>query len=217
MSNKEGFIQKLKSLLGQSDSKKPSKYHYFILVFVLGIAFMLISNLFTSDDQTNNILPVSTTATEESTEVFKQAKGESTGSISDYEAEYENQLKEVLEAISGVGDVSVIVNVDSTAQKVVEKNRVTGSQVTKEIDREGGKREVEDQSNEEQVVIIQDGEKEVPIIVQTKKPEIRGVLIVAGGADNIHIKKTIIESVTRALGVPSHRVAVASKKMKEDE
>ncbi|MGM0874167.1 MAG: stage III sporulation protein AG [Bacillota bacterium] len=217
MSNKEGFIQKLKSLLGQSNSKKPSKYQYFILVFVLGVAFMLVSNLFTNDELANNdVLPVTSTA-EESTEVFKQTKGESSGSISDYEAEYENQLKEVLETISGVGDVSVVVNVDSTAQKVVEKNSVTGSQLTEETDREGGKRKVEDHSTDEQVVIIQEGEKETPIIVQTKKPEIRGVLIVAQGADNIHIKKTIIDSVTRVLGVPSHRVAVASKKMKEDE
>ncbi|QGQ47176.1 stage III sporulation protein AG [Metabacillus sediminilitoris] len=218
MNNKEGFFHKLKSLLGQSDSKKPSKYQYFILVFVLGVAFMLVSNLFSSkDNQTNDIVPTSSSSSNESTEVFKQEKGEKTGSISDYEAEYENQLKEVLETISGVGNVSVVVNVDSTETKVVEKNTVTGSQVTKETDREGGKREVEDQSTDEQVVIIQEGEKEVPIVVQTRKPEIRGVLIVAQGADNIHIKKTIIESVTRVLGVPSHRVAVASKKMKEDE
>jgi stage III sporulation protein AG len=149
--------------------------------------------------------------------VFNQSKGSSTDSISDYEAEYENQLKEALETISGVGTVSVVVNVESAGEKIVEKNRITGNQVTKETDREGGKREVEDQSTDEQVVIIQDGEKETPIVVQTKKPEIRGVLIVAQGADNIYIKKTIIESVTRVLGVPSHRVAVASKKMKEDE
>jgi stage III sporulation protein AG len=218
MSNKEGFIQKLKSILGQSNSKKPSKYQYFILVLILGVAFMLVSNLFLSgEEQANNVLPVSSTSSEESTEVFKQSKGGSTDSISDYEAEYENQLKEVLETISGVGTVSVVVNIESAGEKVVEKNRITGNQVTKETDREGGKREVEDQSTDEQVVIIQDGEKEAPIVVQTKKPEIRGVLIVAQGADNIHIKKTIIESVTRVLGVPSHRVAVASKKMKEDE
>jgi stage III sporulation protein AG len=178
---------------------------------------MLISNLFTNDEQAKNTLPVTSTATEESTEAFKQTKGGSTGSISDYEAEYENQLKEVLETISGVGDVSVAVNVDSTAQKIYEKNSVNQNQVTEETDREGGKRKVEDSSLDEQVVIINEGDKETPIIVQTKKPEIRGVLIVAQGADNIHIKQTIIESVTRVLGVPSHKVFVASKKMKEDE
>ncbi len=219
MSNRESFIDKLKSILGQSNSKKPSKYHYFILVFVLGVAFMLVSNLFTeTPEQIQNAVPTTaSTSTNESAEVFNQNKSNTTDSISDYEAEYENQLKEVLETISGVGDVHVVVNVDSTAQKIIEKNTVTQSQTTTETDREGGKREVEDLSKDEQVVIIQDGEKETPIVIQTKKPEIRGVLIVAGGADNIHIKKTIVESVTRVLGVPSHRVAVAPEKMKEDE
>src|SRR4051812_21154702 len=133
MNNKEGFIRKLKSILGQSDSKKPSKSQYFILVLVLGVAFMLVSNLFTSgEEQANNILPVTSTSKEESAEVFKQSKGGSTGSISDYEAEYENQLKEALETISGIGTVSVVVNVESAGEKVVEKNRVTGNQVTKE-------------------------------------------------------------------------------------
>jgi stage III sporulation protein AG len=38
------------------------------------------------------------------------------------------------------------------------------------------------------------------------------VLVVAKGADNIEVKKSIIEAVTRALDIPSHRVAVLAKK-----
>ena len=81
---------------------------------------------------------------------------------------------------------------------------------------EGGKRKVEDQSREEQLVIIQEGEKEIPVVTETKKPAIRGVLVVAKGADNIQVKKWIIEAVTRSLDVPSHRVAVMPKKTKEE-
>ncbi|SIB32256.1 stage III sporulation protein AG [Mycobacteroides abscessus subsp. abscessus] len=73
---------------------------------------------------------------------------------------------------------------------------------------------MEDLSKEDQLVIIRDGEKEVPIVVETKKPVIRGVLVVAKGADNIQVKKWIIEAVTRSLDVPSHRVAVMPKKSK---
>ncbi len=64
---------------------------------------------------------------------------------------------------------------------------------------------------DEQLVIIRNGDKEVPIVIETKKPEIRGVVVVAQGAENIEVKKWIIEAVTRALGVPSHRVAVMPK------
>jgi stage III sporulation protein AG len=89
---------------------------------------------------------------------------------------------------------------------------VTRSQRTDETDREGGKRNVEDQSIDEKVVIVREGDKEAPIVVRTDKPAVRGVLIVAKGADNIEVKKMIINAVTRMLGVPSHRVSVLPKK-----
>ncbi|WP_412758776.1 stage III sporulation protein AG [Metabacillus fastidiosus] len=211
--SKQSFFQKMKQLLQKSDSKKQGKYQYFVIVLVLGIAFMLISNLFSKQPGEDAALPVANPVENENTEVFKQTKNEEKGStIKDFENEYENQLKEVLETVAGIDDVSVIVNVDATSMKVLEKNSVSQNQVTEETDREGGTRKVEDKSNDEQVVIIRNGEQETPLVLQTKKPEIRGVLIVAKGADNIHIKQTIVEAVTRALGVPSHRVAVAPKK-----
>ncbi|MFD0132317.1 stage III sporulation protein AG, partial [Bacillus subtilis] len=137
-------------------------------------------------------------------------------SIDDYEKEYENQLKEILETIIGVDDVSVVVNVDATSLKVYEKNKSNKNTTTEETDKEGGTRSVTDQTSEEEIVMIKNGDKETPVVVQTKKPDIRGVLVVAQGVDNVQIKQTIIEAVTRVLDVPSHRVAVAPKKIKED-
>ncbi|MBD1378799.1 stage III sporulation protein AG [Metabacillus arenae] len=223
MDNKKNFLDKLKQLFSppqtEGENKKLSKFHYLIIVFVIGIAFMLVGNLLTKDEEASSSLPAANFESEEAKEdkeVFKQTKGGDSITIGDYEKEYENQLKDTLETIIGVDDVSVVVNVDASSLKVLEKNRVTQSQVTNETDKGGGERKVEDQSIDEQVVIIRDGENESPIVLQTKKPEIRGVLVVAKGADNVQIKKTIVEAVTRSLGVASHRVAVAPKKMKED-
>ena len=134
---------------------------------------------------------------EEAAEVFADKKSSGNNEIEAYEQAYENQLKEALDAIVGVSDVTVVVNVDSTEKRVLEKNSKSQNQVTEETDREGGRRKVEDHSNDDQLVIIQDGEKEVPIVIETKKPAIRGVLVVAKGADNIQVKKWIIEAVTR--------------------
>ncbi|BBP90642.1 hypothetical protein BsIDN1_42600 [Bacillus safensis] len=92
------------------------------------------------------------------------------------------------------------------------KKKSNKKTTTEETDKEGGVRSVTDQTKEEEVVIIKNGNEETPVVVQTKKPEIRGVLVVAQGVDNVQIKKTIIEAVTRVLDVPSHRVAVAPKK-----
>lgn len=201
----------------QSNHKK-GKYIYLIVVLTVGTMIMLISNLFINNESSQNALPTlknnTSIQTEENVETFGQKGSTGNNVIGDYERAYEVQLKEALDSIVGVSDVSVVVNVDATEKQVLEKNRKSQTQLTDETDREGGKRKVEDQSTDEQLVIIQNGEKEVPIVVETKKPAIRGVLVVAKGADNIQVKKWIVEAVTRSLDVPSHRVSVLPKKTK---
>jgi stage III sporulation protein AG len=217
MDHNKGFFSWLKNTFfetkdSQTD-KKLSKFHYSLLILTAGILLMLLSNLFFRENQSSTSLPV-INQTQEEQPVFRQSKKEKNESIAEYEDRYENQLKEALEQIVGLDHVSVVVNVDATEAKVYEKNITSQSQITDETDREGGKRNVEDKSMDEQVVIVRKGDQETPIIVKTKKPEIRGVLVVAKGADNIHLKNMIVEAVTKVLGVPSHRVAVLPKKTK---
>lgn len=214
MKNKHSPLDWLKSRLfdGQPPGKK-TKYQYMALVLCIGAAFMLVGNLFLPAGRSDEAL-VETAAGQDGGEVaaFGQKKTARKSALADYERAYESQLKEALEDMLGVGEATVMVNLDSSESKVLEKNTVTKRQMTNERDPNGGTREVEDASVDEQLVIIRNGEKEEPIVIETKKPEIRGVLVVARGADNIEVKKRIIEAVTRALGVPSHRVAVMAKK-----
>lgn len=202
----------------ESGGNKRTTYQYVLIVILFGATMMVISNFFTKGaTEKTDKLPVSQSKeiTEEIT-TFGQKGFDKDDIISAYEQTYEQRIKDALEKIIGVDDVTVVVNVDATDRKILEKNTITQSLMTNETDREGGKRQVEDQSKDEQVVIIRNGDKEVPIVLQTKKPEIRGVLVVAKGAENINVKKWIIESVTRVLDVPSHRVAVMPKKTKGD-
>lgn len=221
MSNDKGPLTWIKNLFSKegNSEKKPGKYHYLLLVILFGAAIMLISNmLYSGNASTPDMQVFNNKETNETKEVpaFGQKKSEEKSLMQHYEDAYETQLKEALEGILGVDDVTVVVNVDATEKQILEKNFVTQSQTTTETDREGGTRKVEDASKDEQLVIVRNGEKEIPIVVETKKPEIRGVLVVAKGADNIQVKKWIIEAVTRVLDVPSHRVAVMPKKTKGD-
>lgn len=216
MDKNQGPLSWLKKLLkmDESSEKKPGKYQYMLLVLCIGAAFMLVGNIVFKSGSNPTDIQASTTTKTDSGDVaaFGMKKNSDNKEIAAYEEKYEEQLKEALQDMLGVDDVTVVVNIDATDKKVLEKNKVTKAQTTNETDREGGERKVQDTSTDEQLVIIRDGEKEVPIVVETKKPEIRGVLVVAKGADNIQVKKWIIEAVTRALGVPSHRVAVMPKK-----
>ncbi|MBP2240829.1 stage III sporulation protein AG [Cytobacillus eiseniae] len=211
------FLKKLLSKDEQSD-KKPGKYQYLLLVLLFGAAIMLISNLLFQDRSSDTSLPVfnnqEESKNEEDVAAFGKEQPKGNNEIADYERAYETQIKEILDDIVGVEDATVLVNVDATEQKVLEKNTTSKIQTTDETDREGGKRKVEDQSKEEQLVIIRKNEQEVPIILETKKPKIRGVAIVAKGADNIQVKSWIIEAVSRGLDVPTHRISVMPKKTK---
>ncbi len=215
--NNKGPFSWFKNIVskGENSDKKAGKYQYMILVLCIGAAFMIVSNVLFSDKTT----PVDSQAVNSSqgqtddVETFSLKKDSNKNkTITGYEESYEKQLTKALEEMLGVNDVTVLVNIDSTDKQVLEKNKVTKSQTTEEKDNEGGERKVQDTSTDEQVVIIRNGEKEVPIIVGEIKPKIRGVLVVAKGAENIQVKKWIIEAVTRSLDVPSHRVAVMPKK-----
>ncbi len=213
----QAFIPWLKSLLTNQSKDKKAKYQYMTVVLILGVAFMLFGTLFFGEDSANppggGALTAMKQQDTEDEEVFghnDDANAPST--ISDYEASFENQLKDALEAIIGVNDVSVVVNIDASEKKVFQTNKSTSQQTTVETDKQGGERNVTDSSQDEQVLVIRKNEQEIPVVSETKKPVIRGVLVVAKGAENIHVKQMILEAVTRVLDVPQHKVAVLPKK-----
>lgn len=216
MDNNKGPLSWLKKLLNldKTSEKKTGKYQYMLLVLLIGAAFMIVGNSVFKTDSNSTAIPAAATEKTNSKDVavFGQKKSSGNKTIAEYEEKYETQLKKALEEMLGVDDVTVIVNLDSTDRKVLEKNKNTKSQTTEEGDREGGQRKVQEVSTDEQLVIIRKGDKEVPIVIETKKPNVRGVLVVAKGADNIEVKKWIKEAVIRVLGVPSHRVSVMPKK-----
>ncbi|MFD1736413.1 stage III sporulation protein AG [Bacillus salitolerans] len=219
----KSFFQWLQSLLKptgeQSNSeKKLTKYHYAILVGIVGITFMLFSNSFINSSSSNKQEDLAVFNQEKENEpAFNQKEDDTARLLQEIENQYESDLKEVLQTIVGVDEVEIMINLDATEAKVYEKNTITHTQITDETDREGGRRKVEDTSKDEQLVIIRNGDTENPVVVKVKKPEVRGVLVSAKGADNIQVKKWIIEAVTRVLDVPSHRVSVLPKKNPKGE
>ncbi|MFT8320650.1 MAG: stage III sporulation protein AG [Bacillus sp. (in: firmicutes)] len=217
MDKDKGPISWLKKWLAneESEEKKKGKVQYLIIVVLFGAAIMIVSNMFFKGSSNADVAAFSntngTSSDQAAEETFGQKSGGGSSGITDYEEVYKEQIKEAINHIVGVKDATVYVNVDATEKKVYEKNSTSQTQTTEETDPQGGKRQVEDSSSEQQLVIVQNGDKQVPVVIETKKPAIRGVLIVAKGAENIKIKSMIIEAVTRALDVPSHRVSVMPK------
>ncbi|MFZ3588421.1 stage III sporulation protein AG [Bacillus sp. DJP31] len=221
---KNDFFHWLQSLIkpsseNQGSEKKLTKFHYAIFILIVGVVFMLVSNTFmksSSSDQ-QDLAVFKDQEKNEDEPAFSQKEGAMSDQLQAAENYYENQLKEILQAAIGVDEVEIMVNLDATESKVYEKNSTTQTQITEETDPKGGQRKVEDTSKDEQLVITRNGDTETPVIIKTKKAEVRGVFIVASGAENIHVKASIIEAVTRVLDVPSHRVSVLPKKKPKGE
>ncbi|RBW70605.1 stage III sporulation protein AG [Bacillus taeanensis] len=203
----------LTELFTNKEKKKKFSYSYLVLALGIGVVFMMFGNGFSSP-QVEDIPAMKAEAPQTQQAFAKKASEPST--MIEYENYYENQLREILEEIVGVSNVSVMINLDATEQKIYEKNYNEQNQETTETDKEGGKRTINNKGKDEQVVIINDGEKEVPVVVATEKPKVRGVVITATGAENMKVKQQIVEAVTRVLDVPSHRLSVLPKKIKEE-
>lgn len=124
----------------------------------------------------------------------------------------ESRLKDVLEKIVGVGSVDVLVTVESTEEVVVERNKQETQSITDEKDKNGGNRHISSVSKDGQVVLYEVSGEKKPIIVKTISPRIRGILIVAKGAENVTVRRLIINAVEKGLSVPINRISVVPSK-----
>ncbi|GAA0458060.1 stage III sporulation protein AG [Alkalibacillus silvisoli] len=195
----------------KDDMDRPTKRSYILLIGLIGLLFLIVSNIFSgqSDEQDPSFDDEQEVWLGDDEESERTSAGED--DIAGLQEEMQDELARALEAIYGVSDVDVVLQLDSSALRVYEKDTVEGYQTTDETDQSGGNRQVEDDTVEKQTVLVRDNNSEEPLLVQTQSPAVRGVLIVAEGVDQIQIKQMVIESVSRLLDVSSHRIAVMPK------
>lgn len=209
MERRNILIQKLLQLFQIKNLSTKTKY--LIIVALVALLLMIVGNgLTSSTKQSGNNPTVENLQTDQAEEtVSKDATTELI--VTELEESYEKDLQKMLNNIQGVSEAEVMVNLDSTNVKVYETNLIKGQQVTNESDNNGGIRKVEDQTEETQVVLVRQGDQEVPLLVQTEKPRVRGVFVVAKGVDHSTVKMWVIEAVARVLDVPTHKVSVMPK------
>lgn len=199
------LIELFKGVFDQFRTSKKRTY-LFALIFI-GILFIIVSNMLTTE--TNNEtsfeqeLTTKTEIVQEDTPMMMH--------VEEMEKKYEETLQVMLNQINGISEVEVMVNVDSTNVQIYEKDMIIGTQRTEESDQNGGNRLIEDETKETKLVYIREGDKEIPVLIQTKKPEVRGVLVIANGVESATLKQAVIEAVSRVLDVPTYRISVLPK------
>jgi len=131
----------------------------------------------------------------------------------DYAKRLERDLKSILSKIEGVGNVEVLITLNSDEEVVAAMDVVQSSTTTNEKDSNGTVREVVQTESNNKIVTSQNlSGQNAPIVLKRLMPEIRGVIVVADGAKDPRLRYEISSAVQTALGIPAYKVKVISSK-----
>lgn len=125
-----------------------------------------------------------------------------------YAARMEARLTQALSRVEGVGEVQVMITLKASSELVVEKEQPVRRSSTNESDAAGGSRTVGEVTSEESVVYRTEGSLSEPYVVKTLPPQIEGVLVIAQGAGNGTVSRTIVEIAQALFDVEAHKVKV---------
>lgn len=125
-----------------------------------------------------------------------------------YEAWLEERLTDILSRTAEVGEVKVMITLKSSRELVVEKEQSVNRSSTNESDSQGGTRTVSQMNSGESTVYRTEGGASEPYVIKTLAPRIEGVVVVAQGAGEGTVDRSIVEIAQALFGVEAHKVKV---------
>ena len=143
-------------------------------------------------------------------EVQTQVQAEETNA--DERKKLEDDLKRILLQVEGVGEVDVAVTMESTGRKLVEKD-VPLSESSVDETGNGTNSTKESKNSDEATVYLEnaDGTK-APYVIEETMPVVRGVLVVAQGADDPQVVAEIKEAAMALFHLEAHKIKVMKRK-----
>jgi len=194
------MLEKIKDMISKDKSKKYTAN--LIILLCLGVLLVIISNVFFSSDEKKDI-SLSTRDT-----VQDKYVNTANNLFEDYSYTIESKLKDILSQIKGVGKVNVMITLEDTAERIPAFNTTQMNEKTNEKDAQGGAREVVREDLTQQVVTGSGNES--LMIIKEVKPKIRGVVVVAEGAEDIVVKEKLYSAVKTVLGISGNKVEIYS-------
>lgn len=192
-------LQKLKDNVTKIDNKNNKKKVENLVVGILILIITVIAiNTILSDDTKDKESKSSNTITNSTVAETGQSN---TNSL-------EDRLKSILSKIDGVGKVDVLISYSESSQIVPMFNENIKETSTEEQDESGGKRVITENDVQKDVIYQEDNGQKTPITQKTIMPKIEGTIITAEGASDINVKENIIQAVSAATGLASHKIQV---------
>ena len=188
------IIEELKKLF--FSEKNDKLLRNIAILGMIGVVLLFVGNIFS--------VPSSPAE-----RVNKPENGDSINIEQNYVDRIRDELVSVISVIRGVGNVEVKIYVSEGSYYEYEYNISENNKITNETDQNDGSRRIEEESYDRETVIIRDSSgNERPVIRREVKPEIKGILIVAEGAEISSLKYDIFRAVQGLLDLPAHKINV---------
>ncbi|MFC4777460.1 stage III sporulation protein AG [Paenibacillus sp. GCM10023252] len=204
------WLKGLESLVGGGPGgpKRVNTLRLLLIVGCIGAALMVLNSFL-------NVKEVLPTDQQANPTPQDEAAWGGEPEVSDFEAlehPIESRLKGILEKIAGVGTVDVLVTIDSTEEIVLLEGIKETNSITDEVDKNGGKRYITSKTREGNFVIYEVAGNKQPYITKKINPRIRGILIVANGAENGTVRKIMMDAVEKGVNVGASRISIVPRK-----
>ncbi len=111
----------------------------------------------------------------------------------------EKQLENILSQVEGAGKVHVMITLESCYENVYANSYSSKS-------KNNGDESSDDVT--EELVVVKNSDGENGVVIKVYEPVIKGVAVVAQGADNIKVKSAITETVCALFDISSAKVSV---------
>ncbi len=125
-----------------------------------------------------------------------------------YEEEMSRALAQVLSQVRGAGKVEVRVFLEEGPVRVYAREDERRQNRARESLPGGGTRASEEATSSARVVTVSGSGGQQPLVEGVRQPVVRGVLVVAPGADDERVKLELARAVEAMLDVPPHRVEI---------
>ena len=116
-------------------------------------------------------------------------------------AEIQREMEEILGAMSGVGQVKVMLTVDSDGERQLAQDTT--------LSYRGETSAPEDYSRKSEIVLVDAGSGDETVVVRTMYPTFRGALVVCEGGGSAEVRLAVTEAVSALTGLSAGRVTVA--------
>lgn len=116
----------------------------------------------------------------------------------------EQELNTALSSIDGAGRVTTRIIMASDGSRTYASNEQHEVRTTREKDKSGVVRDVTEETSNSELVMANNS----PLVVETRAPEVKGVLVIAEGASNPEVAEKLSRAVTGLLDISAARVRV---------